>query len=150
MNDRYDSISPRLRMDDRVVEGFSTISVLKPDNDRIDYRSAGMTDVLTKILITTSFDSVLLERDVIHDPEFEAWANRTNNFDETQNEAPNNIPRNIVVEVHSRTGERPTANSNRSCWASELCTVDDIDIGDSSVAIKRLRLENQGWDQIVA
>jgi len=150
MDDRYDSFGLRLRMDSRVVAGFSTISTLKPDNDRIDYRSAAQTDVLTEILVTASFDSVLLERGIMQDAEFEAWAGRANTFDDTLNEAPNEVRRDILVEILSRTGEVATVYKIRNCWVSELCVVDGIDTGDGSIAIERLRLENEGWEQVSA
>ena len=55
--------------------------------------------------------------------------------------------KDVVVEILDRDGEPVLSFRLHRCWVTEY-QVSLLEPGERAVAIERLRLENDGWEQI--
>ena len=124
----------RVKWDGRYVAGVSKVSKLK--------RS-------TEVAGRTKFEAVTLERGVIHDAEFERWANKAWNLGSGRGAdlSLQHVRKDIIIEVYNETGQLAIAYKLYRCWVSEFQALPDFDANANAVAIEHLKLENEGWER---
>lgn len=82
-----------------------------------------------------------------HDLEFEQWANRiwTYGNSEGKEVSLKDFRKDIVIELYNEAGQKVLAYKVFRCWVSEYTALPDLDASANSVAIQKIKLENEGW-----
>jgi phage tail-like protein len=143
--DPYKKFKFLVKWDGKVVAGVSKMSPLKRTTDVIVHREGGDANVERKSPGKTHYDSIVLERGVTHDPEFESWANSV--FSKSGLMSLKNFRKDIVIELLNEAGVPVLAYKVFRCWVSEYTALPDLDAGQNAVAIQSIKIENEGWER---
>ncbi len=147
--DPYKKFKFRVKWDNKVVAGVSKMSPLKRTTDVILHRDGGDTNVERKSPGKTHYDSIILERGVTHDQEFEDWANMV--FNKTSGSMSlKNFRKDIIIELLNEAGVPCVAYKVFRCWVSEYVALPELDAGINAVAIQSITIENEGWERDTA
>jgi phage tail-like protein len=129
-HDPYKNFRFRVKWDGRHVAGLSQCSGLeRTPPGRIEH------------------GPIVLERGVTHDGEFERWANTVWNFPSHRERRPQDIPKDLRIEVFDEAGEMVAAYSVRRAWPSEFQALPDVTLDPHTTAIQRIELDNESWQR---
>lgn len=140
--DPYKNFKFRLKWEGRYVAGVSKVTGLK---GVVEHRPGG--DPGRKSPGRTEFEAIILERGVTHEPLFAAWASKTcqraaNPFADFR--------KDIFIDVFNRANRLTIRYKAYRCWVSEYQASPDLDAKAKKtkpVAIKHIKLENEGWER---
>jgi phage tail-like protein len=88
-----------------------------------------------------------MEAGVTHDTAFEEWANLVNNFEGDASMSLKNFRKNITIEMYNEAGQKVLAYNVYRCWVSEYQALPELDASANAVAIRTIKLENEGWQR---
>lgn len=125
----YRDLKFRLKMNNRYVAGFTTVSEL------IRTLETDTSEVL-KAQDQSKYGPFTFERGITHDVVFWQWANGKDG---------KTIKKDIVLELYSETGQKVLAYNLYGCWISEFVAVSLSDSNDFS--IESMTLQNEGWER---
>ena len=147
--DPYTTFKFRVKWDGRYVAGVSKVGGLKRSTDVVKFREGGDPSNSRKIPGHTEYDSIVLERGVTHDVEFERWANKVWNFGAGLGAEVSlkDFRKDIRIEFYNEAGQVALAYKVFRCWVSEYQALPDLDANANAVAIQTLKLENEGWER---
>lgn len=145
--DPYKNFKFRVRWDGRFVAGISKVGALKRTTEVVEHRVGGDSSTSRKSPGRTTFDAIMLERGVTHDPEFEAWANLTIDSQAALGAQMSlaNFRKDIIIEMYNEAGQLAIAYKVFRCWVSEFQALPELDANANAVAIQSIKLENEGW-----
>jgi phage tail-like protein len=143
--DPYKNFRFRVRWDGRYVAGVSKMSPLKRTADVITHRD-GCDGIEHKSPGKTHYDSIVLERGVTHDQEFEAWANLAFNK-ASGSMSLKNFRKDLTIELLNEAGMLAIVYKVYRCWVSEYTALPDLDAGANAIAIQSIKIENEGWER---
>lgn len=145
----YPGFKFRVKWDGRYVAGVSKVSTLKRTTEMIKHRSGGDPSTSFKAPGRTEYDAVTLERGVTHDQDFEQWANKVWNFGSTAGSEVSlaDFRKDIILELLNEAGQIVLVYNIYRCWPSEYSAFPDLDANTNTVAIAKLKLENEGWER---
>lgn len=97
----------------------------------------------------SKFEAVTFERGVTHDPEFEQWANKVWDVGpgQARRSPPEDVRKDILIEVYDEAGHLALAYEAFRCWVSEYEALPDLDANANAVAVQHLKLENEGIER---
>ena len=127
--DPYKKFKFRVKWDNKVVAGVSKMSPLKRTTDVILHRDGGDTNVERKSPGKTHYDSIILERGVTHDQEFEDWANMVFNKN-SGSMSLKNFRKDIIIELLNEAGVPCVAYKVFRCWVSEYVALPELRCGN--------------------
>ncbi len=147
--DPYKNFKFRVKWDGKYVAGVSTISSMRRTTEVITHRSGGDPSTEHKSPGRTSYDSITLERGITHDPEFENWANKIWKIGAgLGNEVSlKDFRKDLTIEVYNEAGQVVLAYKVYRCWVSEYQALPELDANRATIAIQKLKLENEGWER---
>ena|SRR5688572_26704551 len=145
--DPYKNFKFRIKFDNKYVAGLTKISPLTRTTEVIEFREGGNPSSLHKIPGRTRFAPVTLEEGVTHDPSFEAWANTVYNIQGDAATSLRNYRKDIILELLNEQGVVVMAYKLYRCWVSEYQALPELDANSSKVAIRSIRIENEGWER---
>ena len=152
--DPYKNFKFRVRWDGRFVAGISKVGGLKRTTEVVEHRVGGDPSTGRKSPGRTSFEAIMLERGVTHDPEFEAWANKVWSFGAGLGAESSlaDFRKDIILEMYNEAGQLALAYQIFRCWVSEYQALPELDSNANAIAIQSIKLENEGWirDEAVA
>jgi phage tail-like protein len=126
----------------------SKMSALKRTTEVVEWRCGGDSNTPRKRAGKTKFEPITMEQGISLDTDFEDWADRVNKFGEGgQAQQDNDFRKDIRVEVLDLDGQTVLKYKIRSCWVSEYTAVPDLDANANAVAIKTIKIENEGWER---
>jgi len=143
--DPYTNFKFRIKWDGVYVAGVSKCSVLKKTTEVVSWHSSGDSSYPRKFPAKSSTDPVTLDAGVTHDPTFEDWANKVNNFAGDALMSLKSFRKDITIDVFNLQGVKVLAYNVFRCWVSEYQALADLDAGGNAVLIQRIKLENEGW-----
>jgi phage tail-like protein len=146
--DPYKGYMFRVKWDGKYVAGLSKMGALKRTTDPVAHREGGDPSHERKSPGKTHYDSVLLERGVTHDPEFETWANSVHSLKSPM--SLRNFRKDITVDVFNESGQKVLAYNLFRCWVSEYTALPQLDAATAAVAIEAVKLEVEGWERDIA
>lgn len=125
------------------------MSPLRRTTEVIRHREGGDPSTERKSPGRTSYDSIILERGVTHDPEFENWANKVWNFGSGLGSEVSlkDFRKDIIIELYNEAGQKVMAYFVYRCWVSEYQALPELDANANAVAIQSITLENEGWER---
>jgi phage tail-like protein len=147
--DPYKNFKFRVRWDGRYVAGVSRVGALRRSTEVVTHREGGDPSSERKSPGRTSYDPILLERGVTHDPEFEQWANKiwTVGTGLGAEVSLRDFRKDVVIEVYNEAGQLVLAYHVYRCWVSQYTALPELDAGANAIAIQSIQLENEGWDR---
>lgn len=149
--DPYKSYKFRVWWDNRYVAGISKVSPLKRTTEVVEHNDGGDASTPHKSPGRNKFEAVTLERGVIQDLAFEAWANKVWNYQNAQAQMADqevalaDFRKNVGIDVFNEAGQKVISYLLYRCWVSEYQALPDLDANANAVAIQHIKLENEGW-----
>jgi phage tail-like protein len=147
--DPYKNFRFKVVWDGRTVAGISKVSGLSRTTEVVTHREGGDFSVVHKAPGQTDYGAITLERGVTHDEEFEKWANKCWNYQQSGVSLAD-FRKFITIELYNEAGQKVIAYNVYHCWVSEYQALPDLDASGSAVAIQTLKLENEGWERDTA
>ena len=97
----------------------------------------------------THFDSIILERGISHDHEFERWANRVWNHGAGSGGevSSKDFRKDITLELYNETGQLVIAYRIFRRWVSQHTALPELDANGSGIAIESITLMHEGWER---
>jgi len=145
--DPYKSFKFRVLWDGKVIPGISKVSGLNRVTEVIDYRDGGEVSSMKTTPGSTTFDPIVLERGLTHDPEFERWANLAFSPEGDAGMSLKNYRKDILIQLLNLQGVPVMAFKVFRCWVSEYQPISDLDAEGCSIAMERLVLQHDGWER---
>jgi len=126
----------------------SKMTALKRTTEVVEWREGGESNTVRKLAGKTKYEPITLEQGMSLDSDFEEWADRVNKWGGTDlAQKDNEFRKELRVEVLDLDGEVVLKYKMHKCWVSEYTAVPDLDANGNAVAIKTLKIENEGWEK---
>ena len=150
--DPYKNFKFRVKWDNKYVAGVSKVSAFKRTTEAVKHREGGDPSSSRKSPGKTEYEAITLERGVTHDLEFEQWANKVWNFGAGLGleVSLKDFRKDVTIELYNEAGQLAIAYHVFRCWVSEFQALPELDANANAVAIKTLKLENEGWQRDTA
>jgi len=147
--DPYKNFKFRVKWDGRYVAGVSKVGALKRTTDPVEHREGGDPSTVRKSPGQTKFDTILLERGVTHDTEFEKWANKVWNYGSGLGAEVSlkDFRKDIIIDMFNEAGQKVISYKVYRCWVSEFQSLPELDASANAVAIQSITLQNEGWER---
>lgn len=147
--DPYKNLKFRVKWDGKYVAGVSKVSALKRSTEVIEHREGGDPNLSRRSPGSTKFESIILERGITHDTEFEQWANKAWNFGSGLGSEVSlkDFRKDLIIELYNEAGQLVIAYKVYRCWVSEFQALPDLDANSNAIAIQYIKLENEGWER---
>jgi phage tail-like protein len=148
--DPYKSFKFRLNCDGKCVAGMNKLAVgLTRTNEVVQHRQGGDPSTSRKSPGRTKYEAVTLEQGITHDTEFQSWANNVWAFGGGLGSeiSLKNFRKDIILEFYNEAGQLTIAYRLHRCWVSEYLAMPDLDANVNAVAIRHVKLENEGWER---
>ncbi len=149
--DPYKNFKWRLKWDGKYVAGVSKCSGLKKTTEVVEHREGGDPSAVRKMPGKTSYEAITLEQGITHDTEFEKWANKVWLIGAGLGSEVSlqDFRKDISIELYNEAGQVALAYKVYRCWVSEFTALPELDAMGNAVAIRSLKLENEGWERDV-
>jgi len=151
--DPYKAFKFRVKWDAKYVAGISKVGGLTRTTEVVKHREGGAPSIQRLSPGMTSYTAITLERGVTHDPEFEKWANLVWTYGNGDGKEISlaDFRKDLIIELYNEAGQKVLAYQIFRCWVSEYTALPDLDANSAnSVAIQKLKLENEGWQRDTA
>jgi phage tail-like protein len=124
------------------------MSALKRTTEVVEWRQGGESNTVRKLAGRTKYEPITLEQGVSStDSDFEDWANRVNQWGGDKGQTDNDFRKELRVEVLDLDGNKVLKYKLHKCGVSEYTAIPDLDANANTVAIKTLKIENEGWEK---
>jgi phage tail-like protein len=145
--DPYKNFKFRVKWDGRYVAGVSKMTALKRTTEVVKHRSGGDPSSSRKSPGRTEWEPITLEQGMSQDPEFERWAGKVWSVGAGLGAEVSlkDFRKDISIEVYNEAGQKVLAYNVFRCWVSEFQAMPDMDANANAVAIRTVKLENEGW-----
>ena len=131
------------------VAAVSKVSALKRSSDAIEYKEGG-SQIILKGLGRTKYEAITLERGVTEDVDFANWANAAQVLDQgSPSTSLANLRQEVRIDLLNEEGQPVWRFLVHRAWVSEYQALPDLDAAANAIAIEHIKLENEGWEQVV-
>ena len=150
-SDPYRTFMFQVLINGQPVAGLKKMGMLKKTTEAVKWRSAGDPSHERVMPGGTSYEAVILEQGLTHDPVFENWANQVNNVQGSAAMSLVGFRQDIVLNVLNLQGEVAISYTLYRAWVSEYQALPEFDAGTmNAVGIQTITLQNEGWERDVA
>lgn len=126
----------------------SKMTALKRTTEVVEWRQGGESNTIRKLAGKSKYEPITLEQGLSLDTDFEDWADRVNKWGNTDlAQKDNEFRKELRVEILDLDGEVVLKYKMHKCWVSEYTAIPDFDANANAVAIKTLKIENEGWEK---
>ncbi|NOQ52753.1 MAG: phage tail protein [Desulfuromonadales bacterium C00003093] len=147
-HDPYRTFKFQVLIDGQSVAGLKKMGALKKTTETVKWRSAGDPSHERVMPGGTSYEAVILEQGLTHDPVFETWANLVNNIEGDAGISLRNYRKDIVINVLNLQGQVAISYKLYRAWVSEFQALPELDAGSmNTVGIQTLTLQHEGWER---
>ncbi|ATB39023.1 phage tail protein [Cystobacter fuscus] len=147
-HDPYRTFKFQLLIDGKPVAGLKKVGALKRKTEAIKWRTAGDPSHERILPGGTSYEPLVLEQGLTHDPVFENWANLVNNVEGDAAMSLKNFRKDLVLNVLNLQGKVALSYKIFRAWVSEFQALPDLDAGSmNAVGIQTLTLQHEGWQR---
>lgn len=149
--DPYKNFKWRLKWDGKFVAGVSKCSGLKKTTEVVEHREGGDPSTVRKMPGKTTYEPITIEQGITHDTEFEKWANKVWLIGAGLGSEVSlqDFRKDISIELYNEAGQVALAFKVYRCWVSEFTALPELDAMGNGIAIRSLKLENEGWERDV-
>lgn len=150
-SDPYRTFMFQVLIDGQPVAGLKKMGMLKKTTEAVKWRSAGDPAHERVMPGGTSYEAVILEQGLTHDPVFETWANLVNNVQGNAAMSLVSFRKDVVLNVLNLQGLVAISYKLYRAWVSEYQALPEFDAGTmNAVGIQTITLQNEGWERDVA
>jgi len=150
-HDPYRTFKFQVLIDGQPVAGLKKMGALKKTTEAVPWRVAGDPTHERKLPGATKYESIMLEQGLTHDPVFENWANKVNNYEGDIAMSLKGFRKDIVINVLNLQGQVVISYKVYRAWVSEYQALPDFDAGTTNaVGIQTVKLEHEGWERDTA
>jgi phage tail-like protein len=147
-SDPYRTFKFQVLIDGKPVAGLKKMGALKKKTEPIKWRTAGDPAHERIMPGGTSYEPILLEQGLTHDPVFENWANLVNNIDGDTAMSLKNFRKDIVINVLNLQGKVAISYKVLRAWVSDYQAVPELDAHVmNAVGIQTMTLQHEGWQR---
>ncbi len=147
-HDPYRTFKFQLLIDGRPVAGLKKMGALKKKTEPVKWRTAGDPSHERILPGGTSYEPIVLEQGLTHDPVFENWANLVNNVEGDAAMSLKNFRKDLVINVLNLQGQVAISYKILRAWVSEYQALTDLDASAmNAVGIQTLTLQHEGWQR---
>jgi len=147
-HDPYRTFKFQVLIDGQPVAGLKKMGALKKTTEAVDWRTGGDPTHVRKLPGGTKYEAITLEQGLTHDPVFENWANKVNNYDGDIAMSLKEFRKDIVINVLNLQGTVAMSYKVYRAWVSEYQALPDFDAGTTNaVGIQTIKLEHEGWER---
>lgn len=147
-HDPYRTFKFQVLIDGQAVAGLKKMGPLKKKTEAIKWRTAGDPAHQRILPGGTSYEPVVLEQGLTHDPVFEAWANLVNNLEGDAAMSLKKFRKSIVVNLLNLQGKVAISYKLDRAWVSDFQALPDLDAGNmNTVGIQSITLQHEGWSR---
>lgn len=145
-SDPYRTFKFQVLIDGKPVAGLKKMGALKKKTEPIKWRTAGDPSHERILPGGTSYEAVVMEQGLTHDPVFEEWANKVNNIDGDVAMSLKDFRKDIVINVLNLQGQPAMSYKLFRVWVSDYQALPDLDAGTmNAVGIQSITLQHEGW-----
>lgn len=147
--DPYKNFKFRVKWDGKYVAGVSHVTGFVRTTEVIEHREGGDPSTSRKSPGQTKYEPITLERGLTHDQNFENWANQVWQLGAKGGSESmlNEFRKDIALELYNEAGQLVLLYKIYRCWPSEYQALPDLDSGATTIAIERMKLENEGFER---
>lgn len=147
-HDPYRTFKFQVLLDGKPVAGLRKMGALKKKTEPVKWRTAGDPSHERILPGGTSYEPVILEQGLTHDPVFEDWANLVNNVEGDAAMSLKSFRKDVVINVLNLQGQVALAYKLRRAWVSDFQALPDLDAGSTNtVGIQSITLQHEGWQR---
>jgi phage tail-like protein len=147
-HDPYRTFKFQVLIDGQPVAGLKKMGALKKKTDPIKWRTAGDPSHERILPGGTSYEPVILEQGLTHDPVFETWANKVNNLEGDAAMSLKEFRKDIVINVLNLQGKVAISYKLSRAWVSDFQALPDFDSTTmNAVGIQSITLQHEGWQR---
>ena len=146
-HDPYKNFKFHLVWEGKTVMGVSKVSALKRETEVVKHRDGDDDSTGHKSPGRTNYDVLTVERGVIHDPEFGAWATMVHRSPGGTSMHLAQHKKNLTLEVLNEKGRVVDRYLLYGCRISKCTAIPDLNAKANDVAIESLTIELDGWDR---
>jgi phage tail-like protein len=149
--DPYRTFKFQVLIDGNVVAGLRKMGALKKTTEPVKWRASNDPSHERIMPGGTSYEPILLEQGLTHDPVFENWANLVNNMDGDAAISLRNFRKDLVINVLNLQGAVAISYKLFRAWVSEFQALPDLDAGTmNAVGIQSITIQHEGWQRDTA
>jgi phage tail-like protein len=131
------------------VAAVSKVGAIKRSSNVIEYPEGGNA-VIVKGLGRTRYDPITLERGVTQDKDFITFANYAQVLDQgSASTSLANLRKEVSIVLLNEGAQPVLRYLIHRCWVSEFQALPELDASANAVAIEHIKLENEGWEQVL-
>ncbi len=145
--DPYRNFKFRVILDGRPVPNILRVSPLRRVTEAVVNREGGDNSQFRVAPGASSFEPVVIERGLTHDPTFEEWANLTFNVQGDAAMSLREYRKDMLVQLLNLQGSVVKAYRVHRCWVSEYQALPSLDANNTSVAVERIVVQHEGWER---
>jgi phage tail-like protein len=147
--DPYKNFKFRVRWDGKYVAGVNKVGALKRTTEVVEFREGGDPSTSRKSPGKTKYEAIQIEQGITHDKEFQLWASKVWNYGAGLGAEVSlkDFRKDIRIELYNEAGQLALAFNVYRCWVSEFQGLPDLDASANAIAIRHIKLENEGWVQ---
>lgn len=145
--DPYKTFQFKVIWEGKYVAGVSKVTGLTHTTQVVRHREGDLPALEHRSPGQTEYSAITLERGVTHDLEFEQWADKVWTYGNSEGKeiSLKDFRKDIIIELYNEAGQKVLAYKIFCCWVSEHTALPDLDASANSVAIQKMKLENEGW-----
>jgi phage tail-like protein len=150
--DPYKNFKFRVKWGSGYIAGVNKVSALKRTTEVVEFREGGNPSTSLKSPGKTKFEAITIEQGVTHDKEFSLWASRVWNFGAGLGAEVSlkDFRKDIMIDVYNEAGQLALRYQVFRCWVSEYQALPDLDASANAIAIRHIKLENEGWSEDIS
>ena len=147
-HDPYRTFKFQVLIGGQPVAGLKKMGALKKKTETVKWRTAGDPSHERILPGGTSYEPVILEQGLTHDPVFEEWANKVNNIEGDAAMSLKEFRKDIVINVLNLQGQPAISYKLFRAWVSDYQSLPDLDAGSmNTVGIQSITLQHEGWQR---
>ncbi len=145
--DPYKNFKFKIKWDGRYVAGVSKVSPLLRMTEVVTHREGSDPSISRVSPGRTTYEPIVLERGLTHDPAFEDWANMVFNIQGDAGMSLKDYRKDMIIELLNLQGQVVMGFRVYRCWVSEYQSLPELDANNKSVAIERIVIQHEGWER---
>ncbi len=147
-HDPYRTFKFQVVIDGRTVAGLKKMGALKKSTTPVKWRASNDPSHERVMPGGTTYDPVVLEQGLSHDPVFEDWANLVNNIQGDAAMSLKNFRKDIIINVLNLQGVVVISYKLFRSWVSDYQALPDLDAANmNAVGIQTITLQHEGWER---